>query len=138
MPGDKPYFIQSNRVNDIVMVVYLIDELNGIWKENVILATFNKEEARRILSIPLAGNGPTDKLRWHFEKSSDYTVRIGYRLLLRGFLKSNSDLYKNIKPKRRLLYKHLWETKVPEKMKITTWGLINNYVPTRHNLHNAI
>lgn len=63
LPGDKPYIVQSPRVNDVITVADLIDEQNGKWKENVVHLTFNEQETRRILSIMLAKYGLADRLR---------------------------------------------------------------------------
>lgn len=41
-----------------------------------------------------------------------------------------------MEPERQILYKLLWRTKAPEKMKITVWRLSNNWVPTIANLHH--
>ncbi|MFQ6624346.1 hypothetical protein Gotur_004245 [Gossypium turneri] len=136
LTGDQPYIVQSPRVNGIVNVANLIDERYGIWKEDVVNHTFLKHEARRILSIPFARNGHVNRLRWCLEKSCEYTVRNGYRLLLKGFPGTASNLYSEIDPKKRQLYRQMWQIKVPEKMKIITWRLIHNYVPTRSNLQH--
>lgn len=51
--GDRPYIITSPQVNKVNFLAELIDEQSGKWKESVISTTFNEQEFRRILSIPL-------------------------------------------------------------------------------------
>ncbi|KAK5842723.1 hypothetical protein PVK06_005110 [Gossypium arboreum] len=65
---------------------------------------------------------------------SEYTVRSGYRLLLRGFPMTDGDRYNNIGQDTRLIYRKLWEANVPDKMKINCWRFIKNYMPTKSNL----
>lgn len=61
-------------------------------------------------------------------------MRSGYRLLLWGFPRTDNDLYGDIESEMRMLYRQLWLAKVPKKLKITTWRILHNYVPTRSNL----
>lgn len=61
----------------------------------------------------------------------------GYKLLLRGFLGTNDDRYNTIAPSAWLVYNKLWGVKVLEKMKITCWHYINNFLPTKVNLYQC-
>lgn len=103
-------------MNGIEKVTDLINEQQGTWKEDIINSTFTDLEARRILCIPLVGNGSVDKLQWCLEKSSEYTVRNRYQLLLRGFPSIASDLYNNIGFKRRQLYNKCSKLKCQKKL----------------------
>lgn len=73
--------------------------------------------------------------RCFLDNSGKYTIRSGYKMLLRGYLRTDDDCYNNISQTTRLLYKHLWGTKVPKKMKIKCWCYINNFLPTKVNLY---
>ncbi|KAM1520037.1 hypothetical protein ACFX15_022281 [Malus domestica] len=56
----------------------LIDPISKSWKEEVILAGFNRDEARKILSIPLSKSGCHDRLVWHYTVNGDYSVKTGF------------------------------------------------------------
>ncbi|KAA3469948.1 reverse transcriptase [Gossypium australe] len=111
-PGDRPYIISLPRVNKVIFLAELIDEQSGKWKKSVVSTTFSEQEFRRILSIPLVQYDLSDRLRWCHEKFREYTVCNGYRLLLRGFLGTENDLYNDIGPKKQIFYKQLWQTNV--------------------------
>lgn len=134
LSSTQPKYIMSHRVDGINLVADLINNESRKWKEEVINNTLSVEEASQILSIGLVANGPEDRLHWCLETSREYAVHNCYRLLLCSVPNPSTDLYKNITDETKQLYKQLWAIKVPEKMKITVWQLLNNYVPTRVNL----
>lgn len=111
----KPYIIQPLSVNEIVKVVDLINEHTRLWKEDVIKSTFGEHEAIRILSIPFDNCRSADKVRWCVEQAGEYTIRNEYRLLLRGFLDSESDVYKDMEATRKSLYNCLWKKRHQRK-----------------------
>ncbi|KAA3472944.1 reverse transcriptase [Gossypium australe] len=56
----------------------------------LIRSTFSREDAQKILQIPLAHTPHDDFLAWRGESTGEYTVRSGYKLLLHGnFLNDN-------------------------------------------------
>ncbi|KAM2745333.1 hypothetical protein PS2_021080 [Malus domestica] len=56
----------------------LIESVSKSWKEEVISAGFNRDEARKILSIPLSKSGCHDRLVWHYTVNGDYSVKTGF------------------------------------------------------------
>ncbi|MBA0712815.1 hypothetical protein Golax_011889 [Gossypium laxum] len=78
------------------MVVDLINVHEGIWNEEVVRNTFNEQEVQSTLCIPLLPDGLADELRCCIDKSGEYTVLSGYRLLLRGFSGYGNDRYRNL------------------------------------------
>ncbi|CAI8597265.1 unnamed protein product [Vicia faba] len=57
------------------LVNSLIDKDLGQWKRDLIFSTFEAEEAKLIVSIPLSRQNPEDKIIWHWEKNDEYSVR---------------------------------------------------------------
>ncbi|KAK8668974.1 hypothetical protein V6N13_106418 [Hibiscus sabdariffa] len=85
----------------------------------------NTNDADEIVSIPLPSSEQLDRLVWCGEYTWDNTVRSGYRILLLGPLINHND---------RELYKKLWQSKCPSKVKIQCRKFIRNFVPTKVNL----
>lgn len=80
------------------VVADLIDIHTGNWKEDLVRSTFDTCEALQVLCIPLLLEGAKDSFYCCVDKSGTYTVRSGYRLLLRGFNGTTEDKYRIIEP----------------------------------------
>ncbi|KAA3474146.1 reverse transcriptase [Gossypium australe] len=131
-PGNNRLLVQNMSIQ-WTTVNQLIDESSFTWKDDVIRKLVDLDQARRILSIPLARPDVEDVLVWRYDNTGIYTVKSGYRVLIasRPQLTSNNmeddGKYKNF-------YKQLWELQIPSKIKIHLWRLIRNYVPHLCNL----
>ncbi|KAA3469396.1 reverse transcriptase [Gossypium australe] len=55
----------------------LIDEHSFTWKEDIIYKLVDCDQAKRILSIPLARSDAEDVLVWHHDNTGVYTVKSG-------------------------------------------------------------
>ncbi|KAM2228010.1 hypothetical protein ACFXTI_014755 [Malus domestica] len=64
--------LQASLVSD------LIDPGSCSWKNDLIMASFHRDDVRAILSIPLSKIGSRDRLVWHHTVNGDYSVRSGY------------------------------------------------------------
>ncbi|KAA3475259.1 reverse transcriptase [Gossypium australe] len=95
-----------NRCTQWSTVNQLIDEHSFTWKDDIIYKLADHDQARRILSIPLARSDEEDVLVWRHDNTGVYTVKSGYR-----------------------------ELQLPSKIKIHLWRLTRNYVPHRCNLN---
>lgn len=70
---------------------------NQQWKEDVIVQIFMKEDAERILTIPLPRVPQLDQLIWHFDKNEIYSIKSGYQIALKlkfSEVASNSNMAK--------------------------------------------
>lgn len=70
----------QNLYRDAV-VATLIDADRVAWNHQAIDATFLAFEACKIKSIPICSLQQADCLCWPWDKSGDYTVKTGYKLL---------------------------------------------------------
>ncbi|KAM2894429.1 hypothetical protein FF1_009666 [Malus domestica] len=61
-----------------IMVRDLIEPVSKSWKEEVISAGFNWDEARQILSIALSKSSCYDRIVWHYTVNGDYSVKTGF------------------------------------------------------------
>ncbi|KAA3474808.1 reverse transcriptase [Gossypium australe] len=110
-------------------VAELINSQIREWNREVIDYTFGADEAEKIICIPLAKIPPDDLLAWSSESSGGFSVKSTYKLLQsfdpRAYAVQN--IYNEF-------YRKLWSIDLPTKIKITTWKVSWNYLPTRANL----
>lgn len=59
-------------------VCELIDEQKGVWKEELVGAVFNEEEAKAIYTIPVSQNGAAGNLIWNPSKKGTFTIKSAY------------------------------------------------------------
>ncbi|KAK8542594.1 hypothetical protein V6N13_136842 [Hibiscus sabdariffa] len=116
------------------MVSDLIDASTKTWKLDVLNELFDEELVSKICSIPLSKLGMCDEFVWRLDGSGSYTVKSGYRLL-RGDVPSVYGM-NSPTPSSTLLqfYSEMWAVKLPAKVKITMWKVINNFMTTFANL----
>jgi hypothetical protein len=68
-------------LSEDVVVSELIDMDTRQWKRDLIFMCFDREEAQKIVSIPLSFRLPMDSLVWFWEKDGLYSVRSAYHFL---------------------------------------------------------
>ncbi|KAM2632785.1 hypothetical protein EV1_023480 [Malus domestica] len=116
----------------------LIDPISKSWKEEVISAGFNRDEARKILSIPLSKSGCLDRLVWHYTVNGDYSVKTGYgvamNLMENGALGRKGRGAPSEHRKNKLIWKMIWTLQVPNKIKFFIWKCCNKALAVQHNL----
>ncbi|XP_065622475.1 uncharacterized protein LOC136064535 [Quercus suber] len=117
------------------MVSSLIDNDTRWWKVDVINATFLPHEANTILKIPLNYNPPNDCLIWMGNKSIEFTIKSAYHIAS-GIVDSFEEGESTSSNSRTLLWKRIWQQKVPRKLKIFAWRICVNGLPTMQNLNH--
>lgn len=133
VPGGINYRIQDGVSDqDMRLVVDLIEPNTRRWKNDLIQSTFSERDAEKILNIPFSRYPSEDHITWRGETSSEYSVRSEYKLLLQGLTNPNARQEQNTEGD---LYKKLWLLNLPQKIKITMWRIICNFIPTLNNLH---
>ncbi|KAM1775069.1 hypothetical protein ACFX12_044360 [Malus domestica] len=124
--------LQASLVSD------LIDPGSCSWKNDLIMASFHRDDVRAILSIPLSKTGSRDRLVWHHTVNGDYSVRSGYgvamNLMENGALGSKGRGSTSAKPKNCYAWNLIWNLKVPNKIKNFIWRCCNNALVVRRNL----
>ena len=61
-------------------VAELIDKDSGVWKEQVLRASFLPCDVEIIFSLPLCQAWPEDKLIWHFSTNGKFSVKSTYQV----------------------------------------------------------
>ena len=111
------------------VVAELIDESNK-WREDLIVQSFSKEAAERILRTPLPKSPRPDKLVWHFDIHGIYSVKSGYKLAVNLKFPDKPSCSDSSKT----MWKVIWANDIPEKVKIFIWRAAQNMSPTVENL----
>ena len=117
------------------MVPSLIDNDIKWWKVDVINATFLPHEASTILKIPLNYNLPEDCLIWIGKKRGEFTVKNAYHIAS-SIVDSIEEGESTSSSSWTLLWKRIWQQKVPPKLKIFAWRICVNGLPTMQNLNH--
>ena len=134
-PSTHKVISPQDGYGDFPWVSSLIDVDTRWWKIDVINATFLPHEANTILNIPLNYNLPEDCLIWIGNKRGEFTVKSAYHIasssvdtLEEGESTSSSSW--------TLLWKRIWQQKVPPKIKIFAWRACVNGLPSMKNLNH--
>ncbi|KAA3477623.1 reverse transcriptase [Gossypium australe] len=120
----------ANNLSDC-KVADLIDESSRRWKSELIESTFPEYVAEKISRIPLAVESHDDRLAWRGEPSGEFTICSAYKLL--QSIEMDPRAYA-VQTDYKKFYKKLWLLNLPTKIKITTWKISWNYLPTRINM----
>uniref|UniRef100_A0A803QG02 Reverse transcriptase domain-containing protein n=1 Tax=Cannabis sativa TaxID=3483 RepID=A0A803QG02_CANSA len=100
------------------------------WDLNLLRQHFGQIDIDRILSLSISPNSREDRLIWHHSDFGSYTVKSGYHLAVQLDKineSSTSDLNHG-------WWNRLWALKLPKKVKIFAWRVINDALPTQVNL----
>ncbi|KAA3460000.1 reverse transcriptase [Gossypium australe] len=118
-----------NSSSSVNKVEVLINRQTREWNREEIEYTFGADEVDKILRIPLAQSPHDDFLVWRGEPTEVFSVKSTYKLL-----QSLDPIAYAVHFSYFDFYKKLWSTELPTKIKINTWKVSWNYIPTRVNL----
>ncbi|KAK8478582.1 hypothetical protein V6N11_038564 [Hibiscus sabdariffa] len=132
-PGNGKVNSDANN-SQLSVAADLINSEDHTWNEDIIFSNFNHQQAVQILCMSLSDNGSPDLRIWRGDHSGIFSVRSGYR-----WLTNSIDAYSNdpISVEETWYNKFLvsvWALKLPSKIKIHFWRVINNFIPTFSNL----
>ncbi|OMO96879.1 hypothetical protein COLO4_15019 [Corchorus olitorius] len=92
-----------------MIVKDLIDFERRCWKENVVRALFNQNEAKAIKKIHIGSEQVPDRITWHFTRDGNYSVKSG-------------------------TWRKIWKLNVAPKIQNFVWRACRNIIPTKENL----
>ncbi|KAK9020495.1 hypothetical protein V6N11_010518 [Hibiscus sabdariffa] len=105
----------------------LIAQVDNSWKFEVLNGLFDAELVNWICSIPLSQTRSLDEIVWKCDGFGNYSAKSGYRVLCAEQASTQVD-------GSSAFFSTLWVINVPAKVKITMWRIVNNFIPTFHNL----
>jgi len=105
---------------------------NGQWDEALIRQIFFPIDAEAILRTPVRPNHE-DFWAWEPEKFGMYSVKSAYRLLDTRRINESNLQAESVSENTD--WNKLWKLKVPPKVKVFWWRVINEFLPTRQILH---
>jgi ribonuclease HI len=89
-------------------------------------------DAEAILKIPLSDRSPPDRLVWHATRDGNFSVRSGYHMLLMNSRTTNPECSRQGEPGP--LWKTIWATRVPVKVRTFLWKACHESLPTKAGL----
>ncbi len=102
------------------------------WNLDMIRTILLPYDADAIAKIPLSDRAPPDRLIWHATRDGNYTVRSGYHMLLQNSKNSNPECSHQGEPDP--LWKTIWASRVPAKVKTFLWKACHESLPTKAGL----
>jgi ribonuclease HI len=97
------------------------------WDRRKVEDLFMREEAGKILSIPLFDSNREDKLVWDGDKDGIYSVRMGYRSLMK-------ETWERVANREGKCWERLWRINAPPKCIHLLWRICRGCIPTRSRL----
>ncbi|KAF7834579.1 reverse transcriptase [Senna tora] len=102
------------------------------WDVAKVLLLFDRLTAEKFLSIPISSGRGENFRVWHFNFNGLYTVKSGYWVAFDSFspiTETSSSLCLD-----QVLWKWIWNLKVPPKVQNFMWRLCFNALPSMKNL----
>ena len=90
-------------------------------------------EVETILNIPLSHNLPEDKIIWVGNNKGVFFVKSAYYVAL-SMINSSDSGECSYRDPRTPLWKRIWQLKIPPKIRIFSWKVCVNALPTMSNL----
>ncbi|XP_023919200.1 uncharacterized protein LOC112030766 [Quercus suber] len=115
------------------MVSELIDPGLHCWRRDIIMESFQINDANAICKIPLSRRRATDSVVWLHTKTGVYSVRSGYHTA-RKVMTTKVWAESSSSAAGQQIWKVLWSLKVPSKLKVFGWRASHEILPTTVSL----
>ncbi|WVZ75250.1 hypothetical protein U9M48_023324 [Paspalum notatum var. saurae] len=130
--------ISSKGHNLLVRVAELLDPLTGSWNEQLVQQTFEEEDVKFILAIPLQTD-MEDIPAWHADNRGIFSVRSAYKVhkkAIRQQSRQGTTSSSSAPNAEEQFWKKLWKIKCPGKIKHFAWRLAHNTLALRMTLRS--
>jgi ribonuclease HI len=138
IPGSYSRKVLTPKGQNVYTRVHeLIDPVTNSWDEELIRQTFWQVDVRRILAIPLPAHDMEDFVGWSLTKTGTFSVRSAYHAEWESQFGSRVNRGQGggtMKP--HPMWDTIWKLKVPAKVKIYLWRLMQETIPCRAVLAN--
>jgi hypothetical protein len=131
IPRPLSYRVTSSKGRCRLKWVSELMDIHGLgWDHDKIIRTFNSADAEAIRKIKILSRRTEDFLAWPHEKSGIFTVRSAYNLGLMQRDLNGCTASSSRPDGERKLWSNVWKGDVPLKVKVFTWKLARNSLPT--------
>lgn len=131
---DRPHLFRPLMPSPFVGVEYvsdLIDVVSASWNNNLVSNLFLLEEVALILAIPLSYWLPPDKLIWHYDAKSLFSVKSAYKVAFNCRFEASSSQSLS---RGESVWNFIWKANIPGKVKMCTWKACYDILLSRSNL----
>ncbi|CAL1373659.1 unnamed protein product [Linum trigynum] len=111
-------------------VASLICPNQGVWRVDCLRQIFEEDTVKAILAIPLPIKVVPDRLVWDGEISGCYTVKSGYHKAVELRRQKELQVKAVALSWDRSLWKRIWATPIPPKLRYFIWQLVRGVLPT--------
>ncbi|KAL0344526.1 UNVERIFIED_CONTAM: putative mitochondrial protein [Sesamum radiatum] len=105
------------------------------WDVVRVRELFWPEDSEVILGLPLSRTREPDLLVWHYSKNGRFSVRSAYHL---ACLLDDRPGSSSLGEHESSWWRKVWQSKIPNKIKVFVWRACLNALPTSANLHRRI
>ncbi|XP_075655679.1 uncharacterized protein LOC142625834 [Castanea sativa] len=135
LPGEEPTKVISPP--NTILVEWTMSRLLNPnvagWNTQLVDSIFLPFKAQRIKGIPNYVTNQEDCVSWPKCKIGLYSMKSEYQILCEA--KTNGGPSRSTDEGVKLFWKHIWHTKVPNKIKVFLWRACSNALPTKVGLH---
>ncbi|XP_071721820.1 uncharacterized protein [Rutidosis leptorrhynchoides] len=117
-------------------VLELINPATGTWNEPLLSSMFDDRRVQEILATPIGLPNEDDKLVWMPTNTGEYSVKSGYSMFRKVSVIAQDKQATSSYQARPDLWKNLWQSSIPPRIKNFLWNACNNALATMENLHH--
>ena len=135
LPGEElaKVISPSNSISTEWTMSRLLNLDGAGWNAQLVDTMFLSFEAQRIKGIPICVTNQKDCVSWPKCRTGLYSVKSGSQLLCEA--EANGVPSGSMNEGVKIFWKHIWHTKVPNKIKVFLWRACSNTLPTKVGLH---
>ena len=118
---------------DEMAISELINPELHVWKGDMIMTLFHREDDNAITKIPLSRRAVSDSIIWLHIKHGKFSVKSAYKVARK--MRGNGNRAESSGGcVGKLIWPVLWKLCIPNKIKVFGWRACNDIVPTKCNL----
>ncbi|KAL6134324.1 hypothetical protein ACLB2K_066556 [Fragaria x ananassa] len=126
LPRPRDFRPLSQRSSSNMLVSDFIS-VDRMWNVDLVGEHFEQADVDLILTIPLSRRAGPDKLVWHYDLKGRFSTRSAYDLARQLCHAQPSSSTDSISVP---LWKSVWFSQVPSKIKVHIWKVVSDILPT--------
>ncbi|KAL6182332.1 hypothetical protein ACLB2K_043755 [Fragaria x ananassa] len=126
LPRPRDFWPLSQRSSSNMLVSDFIS-VDRMWNVDLVGEHFEQADVDLILTIPLSRRASPDKLVWHYDLKGCFSTRSAYDLARQLCHAQPSSSTDSVSVP---LWKSVWFSQVPSKIKVHIWKVVSDILPT--------